>query len=132
MFTIQKAELSANGTFVEQSLKEAGLDKKTVKLSSKKNGLTFHDADGSLFCYGRFSKAVKAALVAKTLTLEQLLAYGRISESEFEGQTYYSLTMPEALRGGNQLGIVADIVKTAKPLAKQKATLADISSMLAI
>ena len=132
MFTIEKAKLAANGEFIEQSLKDAKLLDKSIKLSAKKNGLNFMDADGSLFCYGRFSKAVKQALVDKTLTIEQLLAYGRISQSEFEGQTYYSLTMPEALRGGTDLGKAKDIAAKAKPLAKKSATLADISAMLEI
>lgn len=131
MFTIEKAKLVA-GTFEEQSLKEAGLNGKTVKLSSKKNGLTFHDADGTLFCYARFSKAVKEALVNGKLTLEQVLAHCKISASEYEGETYYSLTIPDAFRGGSPLGIVADIAKQAKPLAKLKATLADISKMIEI
>ena len=132
MFTIEKANLAQNTEFQEQSLKDAGLLTKNIKLSSKKNGLNFMDADGSIFCYGRFSKAVKQALIDKALTLEQLIAYGRISKSEFEGQDYYSLTMPEALRGGTDLGKAADIAKNAKPLVKTKATLAEISAMLEI
>ena len=132
MFTIEKANLAQNTEFQEQSLKEAGLLDKNIKLSSKKNGLNFMDADGSLHCYGRFSKAVKAALIDKSLNIEQLLAYGKISKSEYEGETYYSLTMPEALRGGIDLGKAADIAKNAKPLVKTKATLAEISAMLEI
>ncbi len=132
MFKIEKANLAQNTEFQEQSLEDAGLLTKSIKLSSKKNGLNFMDADGSIFCYGRFSKAVKAALIDKTLTLEQLIAYGKVSKSDFEGQEYYSLTMPEALRGGTDLGNAAAIAKGAKPLVKAKASLAEISAMLEI
>lgn len=132
MFTIQKANLAANGDFNEQSIKEAKLDTKTVKLSSKHNGLNFFDADGSLFCYCRFSKAVKTAIISKELTIEQLLAKGRIAQSEFEGETYYSLTIPEELRGGISLGTVKELAAKAKPLAKKSVSLADISSMLVL
>ncbi len=132
MFKIEKANLAQNTEFQEQSLKDAGLLTKSIKLSSKKNGLNFMDADGSIFCYGRFSKAVKAALINKTLTLEQLIAYGKVSKSDFEGQEYYSLTMPEALRGGTDLGNAANIAKNAKPLVKKAASIAEISAMLEI
>lgn len=132
MFTIEKAVLTANGDFNEQSLKEAKLDGKIAKLASKKNGITFHDADGSLFCYARFSKGVKERLVNGELTLEQVLAFCRISSSEYEGQTYYSLTIPESMRGGLTIGKVADVAKTAKPLKKATTSLADISKMIEI
>jgi len=132
MFTIAKANLAANGEFNEQSIKEAKLTDKTVKLSSKHNGLNFFDADGTLFCYARFSKAVKAAIINKELTIEQLLAKGRIAASEYEGDTYYSLTNPEELRGGISLGTVKDLAAKAKPLAKKATALADISSMLSL
>ena len=132
MFTIQKANLAANGEFQEQSIKAAGLTDKTVKLASTRKGLNFFDADGSLFCYAKFSKSVIKAIVEKTLTIEQLLAKGRISASDYEGETYYFLTLPEELRGGASLGTVKEIAAKAKPLAKKAATLADISSMLSL
>lgn len=132
MFTIAKANLTQTGDFKEQSIKEAGLFDKSISLSSKKNGLNFMDADGSLFCYARFSAKVKENLVNKTLTIEQLMAKGNISESEFEGETYYSLTLPNELRGSTPMGNVKDLAGKAKPLAKKTVTLADISSMLEI
>lgn len=138
MFTIEKANLAQNGAFNEQTLAQAKLIDKTVKLSSKKNGLNFYDGDGSLFCFARFSKAVKQHLIDKTLSVEQLLKFGRISMSLYDNgdgngeQAYYSLTIPEELRGGTALGTVKDIVAKAKPLAKKAVSIADISSMLVL
>lgn len=131
MFKIQKANLTA-GDFQEQSIKEAGLTDKTVKLNKKATGFNFFDADGSLFCFAKMSNGVKKAIVDKQLTVEQLMAKGRISASDYEGETYYFLTLPEELRGGVSLGTVKEIAAKAKPLAKKSATLADISAMLEI
>ena len=138
MFTIEKANLANNGTFTEQSLAEAKLMDKSIKLSSKKNGLNFFDKDGSLFCFARFSKAVKQALIDKSLSVEQLLKFGKISMSVYDNgdgngeQNYYSLTIPDALRGGVDLGVAKDIAAKAKPLAKVSVSIGDISKMLVL
>jgi len=138
MFTIEKAVLSANGEFNEQSLKEAGLSKKGWTYSKNYTGINFLDADGSLFIFARFSKAVKKAVVNKELTPEQLIAHCKISQSMYDKkdgkgeQPYYSLTIPDALRGNAVLGIVEETAKKAKPLAKKVMNIADLSSVLTL
>ncbi len=132
MFTIAKATLANNNGFEQQSLKEAKLMDKTVSLSSKKKGLNFFDADGTLFCYARFSNSVRQHLADGTMTIDQLLNQGFITASEFEGQTYYNLVLPNELRGGQSFGKVSDIVKNSKKLVRKAVTIADISKMIEV